>query len=325
MRLITVRDNGSVDNRQLEVFAAVAREGSFTRAASALHLVQSAVSATVAALEADLGERLFDRTTRRVQPTEAGRALLPHATAILQAFQAARDSVEAVGGGLSGSIRIGYMTNVTLFDIPALLGRFAADHPRVNLHLAPAPTGTAGLVDGLRRGDLDVAFLSAAPEQYPDLAIDVLVESPVGLGVATDSPLAARPSIALADTVGLRFVDFREGFGNRTVVEAELRRRGLRREVPIETSDINDLAALVRNGLGAAFLPKYLVDADPGIHWIDLDDASFSMPVSVGTARDRALGAAATRLAALARDRTAASAAPSPGGAPSPSAALSQI
>ncbi|GLZ00208.1 LysR family transcriptional regulator [Actinoplanes sp. NBRC 103695] len=292
-----------MERRQLEVFAAVARAGSFTRAAGELHLVQSAVSATVAALETDLGERLFDRTTRRVQLTAAGQALLPRATAILDSFQAARDAVDAVRGGLSGSVRIGYMTNVTLFDIPHLLGRFNADHPAVTMHLAPAATGTAGLAEGLRRGDLDLAFLAATPEDYPDLDVQVLASSALGLGVAARDPLAARTTIPLAGTAGLRFVDFRAGFANRTLVDAEFRRRGLWRDIRIETSDTNDTAALVRNGLGVAFLPRYLVEGDDSIHLIEIEDATLEMNVSVATVRDRTLSAAAQSLARMAYRR----------------------
>ncbi|MEV6638324.1 LysR family transcriptional regulator [Actinoplanes sp. NPDC051470] len=292
-----------MDKRQLEVFVAVARVGSFTRAAAELHLVQSAVSATVAALEADLGQRLFDRTTRRVRPTAAGQALLPRATAILDAFQAARDAVDEVRGGLSGSIRIGYMTNVTLFDIPRLLGRFNAGHPGVTMRLAPAATGTAGLAEGLRRGDLDLAFLAARPADYPDLHVDVLATTALGLGVAAGHPLAGRSSISLAEAATLRFVDFREGFGNRTLVDAEFRRRGLWRDIQIETSDTNDTAALVRNGLGVGFLPRYLITGDDGIHWIEIADATLEMSVSVATLRGRTLSAAASRLAELARDQ----------------------
>lgn len=291
-----------MDNRQLQVFASVAREGSFTAASTKLYLAQSAVSATIASLEADLGERLFDRTTRRVQPTAAGRALLPHATAILDAFQSARDAVEAVGSGLSGSIRIGYMTNVTLFDIPRLLGRFNEDHPAVTLHLAASATGTAGLADGLRRGDLDLAFVGAPPQDYPDLCIDVLATSPLGLAVPLNDPRAGLGSIALADTTSLRFVDLPQGFAVRTLVDAEFRRRSLSREVQTETSDLNDAVSLVRNGLGVGFLPKYVVQDDAGIHWIQLEDAAFEMTVSIATAPARPLGAAASRLAALARE-----------------------
>lgn len=291
-----------MDNRQLEVFLAVAREGSFTRAASALRLAQSAVSATIAALEHDLGARLFDRTTRRVEPTSAGLALLPRATAILDAFQAARDAVDAVRGGLSGSIRIGYMTNVTLYDIPRLLGMFHVNHPGVTMHLAPAATGTAGLAEGLRRGDIDLAFLAADPRDYPDLRIDVLASSKLGLAVAAGHPLAGRDRITLAETAELRFVEFREGFANRTLVDAEFRRRGLWRDIQIETSDTIDTAALVRNGLGVGFIAKYLVEGDPSIHWIPLEDADFAMNVSIGTKKGRTLSAAAARLADLARE-----------------------
>lgn len=287
--------------RQLEVMAAVADAGGFTRAAHELHLVQSAVSATVAALERELGTPLFDRTTRRVTLTPAGHALLPHAHRLLRAAQEARDAVDGVTGGVSGTLRIGYMTNVTLFDIPELLGRFSSAHPAVALHLAPAATGTAGLAEGLRSGAVDIAFLSGTQEEYPDLEVTLLAQSRLGLGVPAAHELAGRKAIRVAETVGLRFVDFREGFATRTAVDRLFRERGLPRDVQIETSDTNDTAALVRNGLGVAFLPEYLVADDPAIAWIPLRDASFSMRVSVATPRGRTPSAAAARLAALAR------------------------
>lgn len=289
-----------MDIRQLQAFVSVAREGSFTGAATKLYLVQSAVSASVAALEADLGERLFHRTTRRVQLTAAGRVLLQHATSILDAVQAARDAVEGVSGGLSGSIRIGYMTNVTLFDIPRLLGRFKDDHPDVTMHLAASATGTAGLIQGVRRGDLDLAFTAADPEDYPDLRIDVLARTPLGLAMAISDPLADRRPVKLADTAALRFVDLPAGFATRTLVDAEFRRRGLHRDVQIETSDLTDAAALVRNGLGAGFLPHYLVAGDSFVQWAEIEDATLEMCVSIATAPGRELSAAASRLATLA-------------------------
>jgi DNA-binding transcriptional LysR family regulator len=291
-----------VDNRQLAVFGTIARTGSFTRTAAELHLVQSAVSATIAGLEADLGERLFDRTTRRVDLTPAGLALLPHATAILDAFQAARDAVEAVSGGLSGSIRIGYMTNVTLFDLPHLLGEFSRSHPGVTIQMSPSPTGTAGMADALRAGELDVAFLAATPDDHPDLVVEVLSRSPLGLAVAPDHPLAQRGSVRLAETTDLRFVDFHEGFGTRTRVDDELRRRGLWRTVQIETSNLPDAAALVQHGIGVGFLPRYLTEGDAGLRWLEIEDADLEMCVSVATSRGRAVSAATSRLLALATD-----------------------
>ena len=98
--LLTVIASGDklrrVELRQLAVFVAVAEEGSFTRAADRLHVVQSAVSAGVRNLERELGARLFDRSTHKVALSDAGRALLPEARATLEAAGAARDAVDAI-------------------------------------------------------------------------------------------------------------------------------------------------------------------------------------------------------------------------------------
>ena len=95
--------------RHLATFVAVAEEGSFTRASSRLHVVQSAVSAGVRTLERELGAALFDRTTHRVELTDAGVALLPEARATLVAARAAREAVDAVRGGLRGTVTLGIM------------------------------------------------------------------------------------------------------------------------------------------------------------------------------------------------------------------------
>src|SRR5919198_245380 len=95
--------------RHLATFVAVAEEGSFTRAAGRLHVVQSAVSAAVRALERELGVTLFDRSTHRVELTDAGRALLPEARRTLAAAAAARDAVDQLRGGLRGTVRLGMM------------------------------------------------------------------------------------------------------------------------------------------------------------------------------------------------------------------------
>src|ERR1700760_215132 len=98
-----------VELRQLATFVAVAEEGSFTRASDRLHVVQSAVSAGVRKLEAELGAGLFDRSTHHVELTDAGRALLPAARATLAAAQAARDAVDEARGGLRGRVVLGTM------------------------------------------------------------------------------------------------------------------------------------------------------------------------------------------------------------------------
>src|SRR4051812_49822701 len=127
--------------RHLATFTAVAEEGSFTRAAARLHIVQSAVSAGVRALERELGAALFDRTTHRVQLTDAGSALLPEARATLAAARAAREAVDAVRGGLRGTVTLGIMQAGAsgAIDIAAPLAALPPHHPHVELHAPPGP------------------------------------------------------------------------------------------------------------------------------------------------------------------------------------------
>jgi DNA-binding transcriptional LysR family regulator len=119
-----------VDLRQMEVVIAVAEEGGFTAAAQRLHIVQSAVSSTVRALERELGTPLFDRTTHRVSLTPAGEAFVPAARAAIRATEQARAAVDVVQGHLRGRITVGAMQGVwaELHRPPAAL---RAEHPGV--------------------------------------------------------------------------------------------------------------------------------------------------------------------------------------------------
>ena len=97
-----------MDLKQLEYFVAVAEELNFTRAAERLYAVQSTVSSGIRSLETELKATLFDRSTRQVSLSAAGRAFLPEARAALAALERARESVQEVSGGLRGSVRIGW-------------------------------------------------------------------------------------------------------------------------------------------------------------------------------------------------------------------------
>ena len=124
-----------VELSEFAVFVAVAEEGSFTRAADRLHVVQSAVSAGVRNLERELGARLFDRSTHKVALSDAGRALLPEARATLAAAAAARDAVDAVSGSHDRRIILGTLQaqGMRSIDVAGMLAEFA-EHPDVQIH-----------------------------------------------------------------------------------------------------------------------------------------------------------------------------------------------
>ncbi len=293
-----VSDTSRVELRHLEHFIAVAEELSFTRAARRLHVVQSGVSAAIRSLERELGCALFERTSQRVRLTGAGAALLPEARATLNAAQAAQDAVRAAQDTLRGTVNVGAMASVEVVDLPALLGQLHARHPAIDVRLRLATAGSAGLAQALLSGDLDVAFLSLPERKPAGIEARELATVPLVLVVSAAHPLAQRGKVALADLAGEPFVDFPPGYGNREVVDRAFATAGVVRRVALEVPDIDMGAALVRHGLGIAFLPEFAVARTPGLHVLDVLDVHDTMlrwSMHLGTSSTRrptsALGA----------------------------------
>ncbi|MCU1577141.1 MAG: hypothetical protein JWP70_1845 [Leifsonia sp.] len=262
--------------RRLEHFVAVAEEQSFTRASQRIHLVQSALSVSIKALEAELGAPLFERTTHRVELTDAGIALLPEARATLAAAQGARDAVDAVAGGLRGTLRIGIMQSVTAFDLAALLVQFHRERPGVELKPRPTRGGTMALVQDVASGELDLAFVSVPGRKHPGVTLTPLVTEPILLAVPPGHRLESREFVTLQDVAGETFVEVPSGWGTRLRTDQALAQAGVERVVGVEVADLSTLAELVRAGLGLGFLPEStliganrvnLVSLEPKLMW----------------------------------------------------------
>jgi len=252
-----------VNLHHLEYFVAVAAELNFTRAAQRLHVVQSAVSAAVRSLERELGAELFERSSQRVALTAAGEALLPKAVATLQAAREARDAVLGARGQLSGTLRLGGMPLAGLLDVPGLLGRYRELHPGVALRVRLSPGGSAGLVDGLLTGDLDVAFVSLHERVPAGITARGMAAVPMTLVVPAGHRLAGRGPVRLADLADEDFVDAPAGYGNRDLGDRAFAAEGVTRRVVVEAADVATITGFVRRGLGVAFLPEFFPLADP--------------------------------------------------------------
>lgn len=288
--------------RHLAYFVAVAEEGSFTRAAARLHVVQSAVSAAIKTLERELGALLLERTSKRVALTDAGVALLPRARAAIDAVRAARDAVDEVSGGLRGSLRIGTLTAIGLVDIPALLGRFHRTHPGVTLQLTVSTRGSGGLVDALTDGSLDLALVSVPGRPPAGVQVRELMSVPMELVLPAGHRLAGGPVVHVADLAGEQFVDFPIGYGNRTVVDRAFAVAGVDRQVGLEVIDISTGAGFVRHGLGVAILPRFAVPESADLVVRPVADADLDWPLGVATSTIRAPGAAARALLGMIDD-----------------------
>ena len=182
-----------VELRQMRYFVAVAEELSFTRAAERLHMAQQPLSAAIARLEQQLGFKLLDRTTRRVELTEAGEAFLAAARAALAAADAAVDVAQAAAQGLTGDVAIG-MSAGAWYGLGELFAGLRADHPGLRLHVRQQ--SSQPLVRAVQGEELDLAVGLCVPAGTP-LAVHRLKDEPVVLVVAADHALAARDAVEL--------------------------------------------------------------------------------------------------------------------------------
>ncbi len=247
-----------MDIRQLRYFVALAEELSFTRAAARLHLSQPPLSYHIAALEDELDVRLFERTSRSVALTDAGRALLGHARAILGRLVEAREHVQALGRGLAGQVRMGLSGSHFLGPLPARLQAFRAARPEVEVllfEMAPAEQ-----LNALRSGQIDLC-LARMPAHAADLQATLLWADTVALAVPLSHPLAGRASVEVADLRNQDFVMLKRDssrFAKRSLqacVDA-----GFAPKVVQEVVEVPAMLNLVAAGLGIAFTPKSLAE-----------------------------------------------------------------
>ncbi len=249
-----------VELRHLTALEAVAREGSFRKAAEALGFVQSAVSQQIAALERAVGKRLVERSRGPgpVRLTEAGELLLGHARAIRARLQAAQADIGALDAGELGALRVGITQSVGVRILPRLMQRWAPSWPGVAVRPTES-TSDLELYGLVERGELELSFVELPAPDGPFDSAELLVD-PYVLVVAADTPLARKKGAPTLKEIGsLPLIAHSQCRGLRRV-EAQLRARGAEPTV-VFRSDVNaTVQALVAAGIGAAIVPGLAAD-----------------------------------------------------------------
>lgn len=193
-----------MDLRQLRTFVAVAHERHFGRAARRLHVAQPAVSQQIRTLEADLGTRLFDRTSRSVELTAAGRTLLAGAPGILERMAQLTEATRATARSLRGELRLNYARTAPVGIATDIVEEFRRRHPDVTLLTDTA--STARSLSLLRDGALDAAFVRLPVIDRSELAIVEVGKDPLVAALPARHQLARRRTLVPSDLQGERLV-----------------------------------------------------------------------------------------------------------------------
>ncbi|MFG2881121.1 LysR family transcriptional regulator [Streptomyces sp. NPDC048297] len=255
-----------MDLRQMEVVVAVADAGGFTAAARRLHVVQSAVSGTVRALERELGTALFTRTTHRVALTPAGEAFVPAARAALRAAELAREAVDAAKGELRGQVTVGIMQGVWA-GLHRALAALRSEHPGVVVKLRQA--AVTDIRQALREGTVDLAVVALDRQQQRGLVSRLLAREEMLLVASPERDLSAvtgaEGAVEPEALARLPLVDFAPGWAIRHAVDRAFRAAGVDRGTTFEVNDVMAASELVRGDLGVCVMPPSIADRFPDL------------------------------------------------------------
>ena len=249
-----------MDLQQLRYVVEVASTSSFTRAAARCFVTQSALSHQIAALEREIGQRLFLRSSRRVALTEAGEAFLAQARIAVVAADRAAEDAAAAGGEVVGTLRLGVIPTVTAVDVPEALARFRASHPAVRVELQGG--NSDDLISALRRGEIDIALLGLRDGSTPSgVASHVLSSDALVLVMTPSHRLAGRRALVLAEAAGETFADFPTGTSGREQSDVAFAAAGIERDVAFEADSAALILGLVSAGLAITLLAPGVVSA----------------------------------------------------------------
>jgi DNA-binding transcriptional LysR family regulator len=242
--------------RQLEVFLAVARAQSFSRAAERIHLSQPTLSEHTRDLENELGVPLFVRRSRSVALTEAGRVFEDYATRVVSTLAAGRQALAELDGLQRGSLVIGASTTPGTYVLPALIARFRKQYPGITIGLRIANSRV--VEERLRDGEVDVAVIGGHMLGRTEQCVAAGIIDELQLIVPPDHP-ATKRFMSRSALATERLLIREEGSATRQVTERALRQAGVEFRAAMELDHTETIKRSVMAGLGVAFVSQFAV------------------------------------------------------------------
>lgn len=243
----------NVGLRQLRAFLAVARRGSFTRAAEDVALSQSAVSLSVRQLENELGLKLLDRTTRQVQLTAIGSTLVATGSRLIDELDATLRELRDIGEQHRGRVVMACVPAVARSLMPKCVVYCANKWPSISLSIDDS--AASEVIRKVARGEAEFGIASGEIAST-DLLVQPLMDDPFRLVCRRDDPLAAKHSVRWTQLTGRRLVMLDNTSGSRQVIEAALSSTGTQVEVFLELAQPSSVLGMVETGVGIAIVPQ---------------------------------------------------------------------
>ncbi len=275
---------------RLRYFCAVAEELHFGRAAERLHMAQPPLSQQIRLLEEQLNVSLFERTTRKVSLTAAGRELYTEASRVLAEFERFEQRVREVRSGTRGTLRVGFVDSASYDTMPRLLKAYRLRWPGVEYELRSMSSDEQIAALGQDRIDLGLSRTAGGSAMTKGtLEALVLQHEPLAVAVPGDDPLASEESVSLADLADSPFIGFDREVSPSLHRElaAMLVDRGIDYEPVIEATEYATILGLVASGQGVALVPNSVRTLrPPNLTFLTINDTDASIPLLLMTRRN---------------------------------------
>jgi DNA-binding transcriptional LysR family regulator len=283
----------NVTLRQLQVFEAVARHLSFTRAAEELYLTQPAVSMQVKQLEGAVGLPLFEQLGKRIHLTEAGRAMQRYSRVVAEQLREAQQVIEELKGIEGGRLQITVASTVNYFAT-RLLSAFCQRYKGV--HVSLDVTNRENLLRQLETNETDIVLMGQPPEEL-DAVAEPFMDNPLVVIAPPDHSLTHRRKIPLSDLRHETFLMRERGSGTRMAMERFFSEKGIKPSSSIEMTSNEAIKQSVEAGLGLGIVSAHTVELELEVERLKILDVE-SFPIMrrwyVVHRRGKRLSAAAT-------------------------------
>ncbi|ALX48544.1 LysR family transcriptional regulator [Lentibacillus amyloliquefaciens] len=240
--------------RQLRYFMEVAEWEHVSEAAANLHVAQSAVSRQIANLEGELEVDLFKREGRNIKLTQIGKTFYDYTKVAMEAIDNATKQIDEYLDPERGTIKIGFPTSLSSHLMPSVISAFKNEYPNARFQLRQG--SYRYLIDSVKKGDIQVAFLGPVPKDEPDIESHILFSEQIMALLPIKHPFAERNGVSLADMKNDQFVSFPDGYILNKITMDACRQAGFNPTISAEGEDLDAIKGLVSAGVGITLLPE---------------------------------------------------------------------